>query len=187
MSDLNQFRSKGPELLVELAQHTSETVREIIDIEPAIADQIGQPDLPPRQGAGEDPVGEGDRGVLPDGEIAGVGDQHHPLELVADRGIAAHVPDRHWQDMVARMGGNEFAVLLQGADAAAAHEVARRIHRSFEEPLVFEDQSVDLSAGIGIACWPDDADDADTLLSRSEIAMYAAKRAGGDRVGGRRQ
>ena len=80
------------------------------------------------------------------------------------------------QDMVARMGGNEFAVLLQGADAAAAHEVARRIHRSFEEPLVFEDQSVDLSAGIGIACWPDDADDADTLLSRSEIAMYAAKR-----------
>ncbi|KDT42068.1 mor transcription activator family protein [Escherichia coli 3-105-05_S4_C2] len=34
MSDLNQFRSKGPELLVELAQHTSETVREIIDIEP---------------------------------------------------------------------------------------------------------------------------------------------------------
>lgn len=42
MSDLNQFRSKGPELLVELAQHTSETVREIIDIEPAIADQIGQ-------------------------------------------------------------------------------------------------------------------------------------------------
>lgn len=42
MSDLNQFRSKGPELLVELAQHTSETVREIIDIEPEIADQIGQ-------------------------------------------------------------------------------------------------------------------------------------------------
>ncbi|HFI2258486.1 TPA: Mor transcription activator family protein, partial [Escherichia coli] len=42
MSDLNEFRSKGPELLVELAQHTSETVREIIDIEPATADQIGQ-------------------------------------------------------------------------------------------------------------------------------------------------
>ncbi len=42
MSDLNQFRSKGPELLVELAQHTSGTVREIIDIEPEVADQIGQ-------------------------------------------------------------------------------------------------------------------------------------------------
>jgi EAL domain-containing protein (putative c-di-GMP-specific phosphodiesterase class I) len=35
---------------------------------------------------------------------------------------------------------------------------------------------VDLSAGIGIAAWPEDAEDADTLLSRSEIAMYAAKR-----------
>ena len=42
MSDMSQFRSKGPELLVELAQHTSDTVREIIDIDPAFADQIGQ-------------------------------------------------------------------------------------------------------------------------------------------------
>ncbi|MBV7542385.1 bifunctional diguanylate cyclase/phosphodiesterase [Acidovorax sp. sic0104] len=79
-------------------------------------------------------------------------------------------------DMVARLGGNEFAVLLPDADAAAAHDMAQRIARSFEEPLAFEDQTVDLSAGMGIACWPGDADDADTLLSRSEIAMYAAKR-----------
>ncbi len=80
------------------------------------------------------------------------------------------------EDMVARLGGNEFAVLLQGADAAAALEVARRINHSFEDPLVFEDQNVDLSAAMGIACWPGDAEDADTLLSRSEIAMYAGKR-----------
>ena len=78
--------------------------------------------------------------------------------------------------MIARLGGNEFAVLLQGADAAAAHATALRITQSFEAPLAFADQTVDLSAGIGIACWPGDADDADTLLSRSEIAMYAAKR-----------
>jgi len=79
-------------------------------------------------------------------------------------------------DMVARLGGNEFAILLLKADAAAAHGIARNIIQSFEEPLAFEDQTVDLSAGIGFACWPGDADDADTLLSRSEIAMYAAKR-----------
>ncbi len=95
------------------------------------------------------------------------------LQAVAGR-LRAQVDAPH--DMVARMGGNEFSVLLQSADAQVAHEVARRIHRSFEEPLVFEDQSVDLSAGIGIACWPGDAEDAETLLSRSEIAMYAAKR-----------
>ena len=79
-------------------------------------------------------------------------------------------------DMVARLGGNEFALLLQRADAGAAHALAQRINQSFEEPLAFEDQTVDLSAAIGFACWPGDAQDADTLLSRSEIAMYAAKR-----------
>ncbi|EOD4106629.1 Mor transcription activator family protein [Yersinia enterocolitica] len=42
MSDHSQFRSKGPELLVELAQHTATTVREIIEIDIAVADQIGE-------------------------------------------------------------------------------------------------------------------------------------------------
>lgn len=37
----NTFRSKGPELLVELAEHTAQTVRQIIDVEPAVASQIG--------------------------------------------------------------------------------------------------------------------------------------------------
>lgn len=95
------------------------------------------------------------------------------LQAVAER-LRQQVPSP--DNMVARLGGNEFAVLLQGADAAIAHATALRITQSFEEPLAFEDQTVDLSAGIGIACWPGDADDADTLLSRSEIAMYAAKR-----------
>ena len=78
-------------------------------------------------------------------------------------------------DMVARLGGDEFALLLTQCDAAGAVAVARRIAKSFEEPLAFEDQTVDLSAGIGIACWPTHALDADTLLSRAEVAMYAAK------------
>ena len=95
------------------------------------------------------------------------------LQAVAER-LSQQVssPD----DMVARLGGNEFAILLQHADAGDAHDIAQRINQSFEEPLAFEDQTVDLSAGIGFACWPGDAGDADTLLSRSEIAMYAAKR-----------
>ena len=95
------------------------------------------------------------------------------LQAVAER-LSQQV--RSPDDMVARLGGNEFAILLQRADAADAHDVAQRINQSFEQPLAFEDQTVDLSAGIGFACWPGDAGDADTLLSRSEIAMYAAKR-----------
>jgi diguanylate cyclase (GGDEF)-like protein len=95
------------------------------------------------------------------------------LQAVAER-LSQQV--RSPDDMVARLGGNEFAILLQRADAADAHDIAQRINQSFEEPLALGDQTVDLSAGIGFACWPGDADDADTLLSRSEIAMYAAKR-----------
>ncbi len=95
------------------------------------------------------------------------------LQAVAER-LQKQVPGD--SDMVARLGGNEFAMLLRRTDAQGAYAVAQRINQSFEEALAFEDQTVDLSAGMGFACWPSDADDADTLLSRSEIAMYAAKR-----------
>ena len=79
-------------------------------------------------------------------------------------------------DMLARHGGNEFALLLHVADAQAALHVADRIARSFETPIRFDDQTVDLSASMGIALWPDHAVDADMLINRAEIAMYGAKR-----------
>ncbi len=78
-------------------------------------------------------------------------------------------------DMVARLGGDEFAILLIECSAENAMAVARRIAKSFEVPMAFEDHTVDLSAGIGVACWPAHAEDADSLLSRAEVAMYAAK------------
>ncbi len=79
-------------------------------------------------------------------------------------------------DLVARHGGNEFAMLLNGVDAQAALGVADRIARAFETPLRFDDQTVDLSASMGIALWPDHAPDADMLINRAEIAMYGAKK-----------
>lgn len=78
-------------------------------------------------------------------------------------------------DIVARLGGDEFAILLARADAAAALALAERIAKAFEAPLAFDDQTVDLSASMGVASWPADATDADTVMSRSEIAMHAAK------------
>jgi diguanylate cyclase (GGDEF)-like protein len=80
-------------------------------------------------------------------------------------------------DLVARLGGDEFAVLLRHGDAALAQSVAQRIGAAFDEPLTLEEHTVDMGAGIGMACWPDHAADADTLLSRAEVAMYVAKRA----------
>ena len=79
-------------------------------------------------------------------------------------------------DVVARLSGDEFAVLLQRTDAAQAQAVALRIEQALEQPLALGEHKVDMGAGIGIACWPLHAEDADTLLVRAEMAMYAAKR-----------
>jgi diguanylate cyclase (GGDEF)-like protein len=79
-------------------------------------------------------------------------------------------------DLVARLSGDEFAVLLREGDPELAQAVARRIARAFEEPIALDEHRLDLPAGIGIACWPQHADDADGLINRAEAAMHAAKR-----------
>jgi len=79
------------------------------------------------------------------------------------------------EDLLARLGGDEFALLMPGADRLTAATQAEWLLLAFEKPLTLDDQAVDLSAGIGIACWPEHATDADVLLSRAEVAMYAAK------------
>ncbi len=78
-------------------------------------------------------------------------------------------------DILARLSGDEFAVLLPCTDAGAAKEVAARVQASFEKPITLDDHTVDLGAGIGIALCPDHGLEADQLLSRAEVAMYAAK------------
>jgi diguanylate cyclase (GGDEF)-like protein len=97
------------------------------------------------------------------------------LSAVADR-LSQH--SVRGDDLVARLGGDEFAVLLRRGNGELAASVAQRIEHSFTAPLILEEHKVDMGAGIGMACWPDHAVDADTLLSRAEVAMYAAKRRG---------
>jgi diguanylate cyclase (GGDEF)-like protein len=79
------------------------------------------------------------------------------------------------QDILARLGGDEFAILLPNTDADHALPVAQRILSAFERPITLDDHTVDLGAGIGLASAPQHAMDADMLLSRAELAMYAAK------------
>ena len=83
--------------------------------------------------------------------------------------------DMRASDMVARLGGDEFAVMLTGSNVETAVNVAHRIAKSFELPLAFEEQTVDMSASMGIACFPQHAQEVDALLSHAEVAMYAAK------------
>jgi diguanylate cyclase (GGDEF)-like protein len=78
-------------------------------------------------------------------------------------------------DVVARLGGDEFGVLLRAGTPELAVSVARRVEQSFHAPLALEEHNVDMGAAIGIACWPQHADDGDALLNRAEVAMYAAK------------
>ncbi len=80
------------------------------------------------------------------------------------------------ENSVARLGGDEFAVLLPNADVRAAQDVARHFLKLMELPISLEDQNVDLGAGIGIAGYPMHGSDAESVLSRAELAMYASKR-----------
>ena len=79
------------------------------------------------------------------------------------------------QHLVARIGSDEFAVLMTQTTAEDAKKSAQRIVTAFEQPLVLESHIVDISAAIGLATWPVDGQQAEQLISRAEIAMYAAK------------
>jgi diguanylate cyclase (GGDEF)-like protein len=79
------------------------------------------------------------------------------------------------KDFVARLGGDLFAVLLPDTGMADAVAAAQRIGRRLEQPLELSGHRVDRQAAIGIACAPAHADQAEALLTRAEIALYAAK------------
>jgi diguanylate cyclase (GGDEF)-like protein len=79
-------------------------------------------------------------------------------------------------DKVARLGGDEFAVKFTANDVHDLAGVAARVRSAFEAPFVLGDVSIDVIASLGIAVYPDHADDADTLMKRADIAMYDAKK-----------
>ena len=82
-------------------------------------------------------------------------------------------------DSVARLGGDEFVVIINGlSEAAHAGGVARKILDSVSEIDRICDHMVDVSFSIGIAVYPNDAQDAEGLVMRADAAMYQAKDAG---------
>ena len=84
------------------------------------------------------------------------------------------------QDAVFRVGGEEFAVVMPGLVADNAVKVAERIRAEVARTAFL----LPLRVSVGLASWPDDARDRDSLLERADAALYAAKHAGKDRVVG---
>jgi diguanylate cyclase (GGDEF)-like protein/PAS domain S-box-containing protein len=99
------------------------------------------------------------------------------LQEVADRlagGIRA-------EDTIARMGGDEFTLLLPDLDQPEdAAKVAHKLLATLKRPLVLEGQELTITASVGISVFPHDGRDAQALLKNADVAMYRAKEQGGD-------
>jgi diguanylate cyclase (GGDEF)-like protein len=91
--------------------------------------------------------------------------------------VASKLPEglSKQSDTVYRFSGDEYALLLPDTDAQAALNVAKSICKILEKPIQIDEQYVDTSAGIGIASFPEHAQEVDQILSYAENAMHISK------------
>ncbi len=79
------------------------------------------------------------------------------------------------EDIVTRLGGDEFIVLLPGANANAAAYIAQKLLDAISAPFRIEHYDLNMSASIGIALYPNDGEDLETLSKSADTAMYRVK------------
>jgi diguanylate cyclase (GGDEF)-like protein len=93
------------------------------------------------------------------------------------REVATRIKSRlRGMDTVARMGGDEFVLLIEGLDDPGHGAVlAGEIVADITQPLEIQGHDIRVGASIGIACFPEDGDDALSLMKHADTAMYAAK------------
>jgi diguanylate cyclase (GGDEF)-like protein/PAS domain S-box-containing protein len=86
-------------------------------------------------------------------------------------------------DTAARMGGDEFAILLEDAeDTDASVHIAERILEALRTPFAIQAKDVHVHGSIGIALYGDSEQTAEEMLRHADVAMYAAKNQGKDRL-----
>jgi diguanylate cyclase (GGDEF)-like protein/PAS domain S-box-containing protein len=81
-------------------------------------------------------------------------------------------------DLLGRLSGDEFVIVLPNCDPARASLVASSITEALASPLWLDNRQVPISASMGISIYPDNATDIDTLMQQADAAMYKAKQAG---------
>lgn len=113
-------------------------------------------------------------GFKPINDVFGHDAGDHVLKTVAQRistTIRAH-------EIAARVGGDEFVVLLTSAEDSDLREICRRLVAVISEPYVFEGESLVVSASIGVARSLGKEETAEGLIKRADGAMYEVKRHG---------
>lgn len=83
------------------------------------------------------------------------------------------------EDTVSRLGGDEFTVILEDIqDTSYPSIVAQKIIDTLSEPIALKDEMGYIGASVGIAIFPNDADDIESLIKNADMAMYTAKNGG---------
>lgn len=104
----------------------------------------------------------------------------HHVGDIALKEVARRIVSRvRRSDTVARLGGDDFLLILEAADGPAARQFIEELRVVLTEPIVLDDMRVSIDFTVGMAAFPAHADSADDLIRRSEIAMYDAKSAHG--------
>ncbi|MGH8614580.1 MAG: diguanylate cyclase domain-containing protein, partial [Gammaproteobacteria bacterium] len=102
-------------------------------------------------------------------------------DAVRDSDAVGRFADEASRSSLSRIGGDEFTVLMSEIDRAEnASLLARRIGLALAKPFLAEERDLFLTASIGIAAYPDDGVEPDSLLKHAEVAMHYAKSRGGN-------
>jgi diguanylate cyclase (GGDEF)-like protein len=84
-------------------------------------------------------------------------------------------------DTVARIGGDEFALILANAGQDEAGAVLEKVVATNAAPVDFEDRALAVSVSVGACAYPECAREETALRKQADLRMYQAKRAGGNR------
>jgi diguanylate cyclase (GGDEF)-like protein len=99
---------------------------------------------------------------------------HHYGDLLLER-VAERLRELDPGDQIARLGGDEFGILSASCDRDEALQLAHLLADSLRPPFQLEQVAVDVQASIGIAVFPEDGSDVETLVQKADVAMYRAK------------